>query len=62
MKRWEWGVGNGDWGIGSREPTADSRDWRLGTGDRESGMGIGIGVGIGVGNREPSAGSGLSFG
>ena len=35
------GVGNGGWGlgIGSREPTADSREWGMGI--RDSGMGNG---------------------
>lgn len=42
------GVGNREWGMENRESGM--------------GIGIGVGIGIGIGNREPSAGSGLSFG
>lgn len=38
------------------------RDSGLGNRESGKGIGIGVGIGIGIGNREPSAGSGLSFG
>lgn len=46
-------------GVGIRDSGLGNRESGKGIG---IGVGIGVGIGIGIGNREPSAGSGLSFG